>query len=263
MIAVLARYQQVFWVVNSATSVLLLVLLAMRKNYRVYPAFTFYILINLALGASLFIIYGRWGYSSRSSWLSAWGTQLVVSCARAFAVAEVCGNFLSRYLGIWALAKRIFVACAAGVLLYAGLAARHQWELALPSGDRAVELAVASVIVLLFLFARYYGLRAEPMDRSMAIGLCLYSCFRALNDTILERFLYGYSTLWSVLGALAFFASLCLWCWALQKPRTKFEGDNNLLPPGVYESITPQINRRLRELNDLLSKIWKAEVTEL
>jgi hypothetical protein len=262
VIAVLARYQQVFWVVNSATSVLVLVLLAMRKNYRVYPAFAFYLLVNLASGATLFFVYGKWGYSSRASWLFAWGTQLVVSCARALAVAEVCRNLLARYLGIWALAKRIFVVCAALVLLYAGLAARHRWELALPNGDRAVELAVASVIVLLFLFARYYGLQAEPMDRSMAIGLCLYSCFRALNDTILERFLYGYSTLWSVLGALAFFASLCLWSWALRKPRTVSGMENKILPVGAYESIAPEINRRLRELNDLLSKIWKAEVTE-
>ena len=66
MIVVLAHYQQVFWAVNSATSVLLLVLLAMRKNYRVYPAFTFYVLVNLASGGSQFLFYRHLGILLKS-----------------------------------------------------------------------------------------------------------------------------------------------------------------------------------------------------
>jgi hypothetical protein len=186
----------------------------------------------------------------------------VVICARALAVAEICRHILSRYRGIWALAKSIFAGCAVFVLLYAGVAARHQWELALPSADRALELLVASVIVVLLLFARHYEVSIERTDRSLAIGLCLYSCFRVLNDTILERFLYRYATLWSVLGSVAFFVSLCVWCWAVRTPRTKLEVKDNLLPAGVYESMAPETNRRLRELNELLSKIWKAEAVQ-
>ena len=249
------------WAVNAVASVFLLVLLAVRKNYRTYPAFTFYILLNLALGISLFIIYRRWGFSSTSSWLFAWGMQVVVICARALAVAEVCRHFLSRYSGIWALAQRILLLCAGLVLLYSGLAARHQWKLALASADRGLELSIAAVIVNLFLFARNYDVRPEGTDRSLAIGFCLYSCFRALNDTVLERYLYGYATLWSLLGMLAFFASLFLWSWALRKSRTETAAEENLLPLGVYQTFTPQINLRLRSLNDQLYKIWKPEVT--
>jgi hypothetical protein len=169
---------------------------------------------------------------------------------------------LSRYRGIWALAKRIFAVCAGVVLVYAGAAARRQWELALPNADRALELAVASVIVLLLLFARYYEVSIEETDRSLAIGLCLYSCFRVLNDTILERFLYRYTTLWSVLGSVAFFVSLCVWSWAARKQRVRVDAETKLLAPGVYESMAPEINRRLREVNELLSRIWKAGATQ-
>jgi hypothetical protein len=262
VIVALAEAQQVFWTVNAAASVCLLVLLAVRKNHRTYLAFTFYIFINLILGVSLYISYRRWGFSSTASWRFAWGMQVVVLCARALAVTEICQHLLSRYLGIWALAKRILLACAALVLLYSGLAARHQWELVLPNADRGLELSVAAVIVLLFVFVRYYEVHAERTDRLLAIGFCLYSCFRALNDTVLERYLYDYETLWSLLGSLAFFASLCLWSWALWRPQTKAGGESNLLPPGAYESMTPQINLRLQALNDLLSRIWKAEVTQ-
>jgi hypothetical protein len=249
------------WAVNTATSVILLVLLADRKNYRAYPSFTFYIFVNLVLGTSLYIIYSRWGFSSRTSWLLGWGTQVVVACARALAVVEVCRHFLSRYPGVWALARRILLACAGLALLYSSLAARHQWVLVLPSADRALELSIAAVIVVLFLFARHYDVQIEPTDRSLAIGLCLYSCFRALNDTVLERYLYGYATFWSLLGMLAFFASLSLWSWGLRKSRAEEATKESLLPLGVYQSLAPQINLRLQSLNDQLCKIWKPEVT--
>lgn len=186
--------------------------------------------------------------------------QAVTVCARALAVAEISRHFLSRYPGIWALAKRILLVCAGLVLLYSGLAVRHQWELALPTADRGLELSIAAVIVTLFLFGRYYDLRPARTDRSLAIGFCLYSCFRVLNDTISDRYLYGYAKLWNLLEMLAFFASLFLWSWALRKSRTETATDENLLPLGVYQSLTPLINLRLRLLNERLRQIWKPEV---
>ena len=261
MTAEIAKFQQMMWAVNTATSILLLALLVLRKNYRKYPAFTVYICVNLALGISLFLIYRRWGFSSLSAWLFGWGMQAVVICARALAVAELCRHLLSRYPGIWALAQRVLLACAGLVLLYSGLAARRQWELALPSADRGLELAVAAVIVLLFVFARHYEVRPNGTDRSLAIGFCLYSCFRALNDTILERYLYDYEKVWSLLGMVAFFASLFLWSWALRKSQTQVVAEANLLPVGAYQTLAPQINLRLRTLNEQLSKILKPEVT--
>ncbi len=61
MIPGIAQFQQIIWVVNTIMSVMLLVLLAVRKNYRAYPAFTFYIAINLTQGALLYAVYQRRG----------------------------------------------------------------------------------------------------------------------------------------------------------------------------------------------------------
>jgi hypothetical protein len=255
----IAQFQQVLWAVNSVVAVALLVLLVVRKNYRAYPAFSFYILFNLTLGITMYVIYRRWGFVSRVSWFFAWGLQAVAIGARAIAVVEVCRHFLSRYRGIWAFAKRVLLGCAVLVSLYSGLAARHRWELAIPSADRGLELSIAAVIVILFLFARYYEVQPESTDRSLAIGFFLYSCFFALNDTILERYLHDYARLWNILATLAFLASLVLWSWALRRTRTATATEQSLLPIDVYQSFTPQINLRLRALNDQLGKIWKPE----
>jgi hypothetical protein len=249
------------WAAITAAVVFVLLLVAVREAYRVYPAFTFYIFVNLAQAILLFVVYLRWGYHSRVSWFFAWGTQAVTVCARALASAEICRHVLSRYPGIWALAKRLLLLCAGLVLLYSGLAARHKWQLALPSAERGLELSIATVIVVLFLFARHYDVRTERADRLLAIGFCLQSCFRTLNDTIADRYLFGYAQLWSFLGMLAFFASLFLWSWALREPQTEPAAKEELLPLGVYQSITPQINLRLRLLNEQLGQFWKTEAT--
>jgi hypothetical protein len=245
------------WVANAAVSVLVLVLLVVRKNYKSYQAFTLYILINLVVGAWLVVIYGRWGFSSMVSWLLSWGLQIFVTAARGLAVAGLCRHFLSRYPGIWTFAKRILIWCVGLVLAYSALMGRHRWELAVPSIDRGLELSIAAVIVTLFFFVRYYEVQIDDMDRSLAIGLCLYSCFRALNDTLLERYLHSYATFWSVLGTIAFFASLLLWAWAFRKERTCETSEESLLAPETYQEFNPQVNARLRLLNEHLSKILR------
>jgi len=226
------------WAVNAAAGIFLLVLLASQRNHLTFPAFSFYIFVNLTLGASVYFIYRRWGFSSVTSRRIAWAM-----------------------LFVWALAWRIFLASAVLVLLYSAVAGRRRWELALPSAQRGLELAMAAVIVLLLLFVRYYGVYADPADRTLAVGLCLYSCFNALNNTILERYLYSYVVLWNVLGMLVFFASLCVWAWALRNPQPAAETGEALHTPEIYHSITPQLNARLRALNEQLSHFWKAEVT--
>ena len=261
MLKDISQSQQILWILNLGAGALLLVLLGVRRIYRAFPAFSLYILVNLALGISAFVLYSRWGFFSESSWPIAWGMQALVLCARALAVTEVCKHLLSRYRGVWALAWRVLLACAAIVLLYSGLAARHGWAFVLPKAERGLELAIAAVIVGVFLFVRYYGVEAERVDCSLAIGFCLYSCFSVLNNTILERFLDNYVALWNFLGMLAFLASLLLWSWTLRKPQGEALPEETLLPLGVYQSLAPQINLRLRSLNDQLCKIWKPEVT--
>ncbi len=249
------------WAVNTGMGVALLLLLAVRKNYRVYPAFTFYIFVNIAVAASLFIVYRVWGFSSIASWRFGWATQAVTICARAWAVTELCRHLLSRYPGIWALARRMLLACAGLVLLYSGLAVRHQWKLALPTADRGLELSIAATLVALLVFARYYEVKVNSTDRSLAVGFCLYSCFSVLNYTILERFLDNYVALWNFLGMLAFLASLLLWTWALRQPQAVAATEEVLLPAGVYQTVAPKINLRLRLLNERLGEIWKTEAT--
>jgi hypothetical protein len=259
--AELQEFQQILWVVNIVVGMFLLILVVSRRSYRAFPAFSFYLLTNSALSVFVFFCYYRWGFASPAFWWFASGMQVVVVSARALAVAELCRHLLARYLGIWGLAWRVLLACAAVTLLYSCIATNYQWKLALIRVNRSLELAIAVVIVLVFIFVRYYDVEAKPADRSLAVGFCLYSCFRALNNTILERFLDNYVTLWNSLGMLAFLTSMLLWAWALRKSQTETSREETLLPATVYQALAPQINFRLRLLNERLLQFWKTEAT--
>src|SRR5206468_9821720 len=101
------------WAVNIMTGALLVGLLAVRKNYRAYPAFSLYVLLYLILGALAFFVYRRLGFFSNASWRISWGMQALVLCPRGLAVLEVCKQLLSHYLGAWALAWRVLRGWAA------------------------------------------------------------------------------------------------------------------------------------------------------
>jgi hypothetical protein len=237
----------------------LLVSLLYRKNHREVPLFFVYVFFNFLQCFVLFGSYRIWGFGSPLSNRIAWGTQGLVITSRTLAVAEICHRVLGKYRGIWALAWRMLVGTAAVVLFYSWAVARGSWQFAVLNSDRGLELAIASVIVMLFLFTHHYEVAVETAVRTLAIGFFLYSCFLVLNDTVLEGWMYDYSTLWNLLGTLAFLASLLLWNWALSGKLPDTTSEPVMLSNGVYRTLAPEINDRLRALNEHLGQFWNVE----
>jgi hypothetical protein len=128
-----------------------------------------------------------------------------------------------------------------------------------PNLQRSIELAIATGIVGLFLFARYYEIAPESLLRSLALGFLLISCFWVLNATILERFVRAYIPLWRVLNILAVLASLLVWTWAFWQPRTALVKTQALSTDDLYKTVGPEVNVKLRELNEQLSRFWKVD----
>jgi hypothetical protein len=250
------------WAANAAAGAMLAALLVLRKNYRLYAAFFFYILLVDVQNILFFVTYRRWGFNSPIAWRIAWLTLGVLICARALAVAEVCRHLLARYQGVWALAWRLLLTCAILVLITSLILGKHQWDLAVHSASRGLDLAIAAFIVGVFLFVKFYDVKTDATARVLAVGFFLYSCFNVLNNTFLEHWLHRYSDLWNLLGLLAFLFSLFLWTWALRLPRTVPTGEKVLLPETVYPTIGSEVNVRLHLLNESLNQFWNAEAPQ-
>jgi hypothetical protein len=253
----MARIQVALWAVNIAATLALLVSLVKHKNHRQYPAFTSYLVSVLLQALILLLSYRIWGFSSRNSWRISWGTQALTTFVRALAVWEICWHLLSRYRGIWAFAWRLLAGTAALVALVSILAARRQQEMLLPNLERGMELAIACVIVLLMVFVRYYEVTEFLAARGLAAGICMFSCFGVINDTVLERYLYHYAEIWNVLGMGSFFGSLLIWLWAVRVPQANRAREEVLMPSVIYQAVVPEINFRLRVLNEQLLQVWR------
>jgi hypothetical protein len=254
----IAQVQNLLWGANAVVDAVLAALLLLRKNYRRYPSFFFYILLVDVQNILFFVTYRQWGFNSLIAWRIAWMTLGVLICARALAVAEVCKHLLARYRGVWALAWRLLLACAVLVLICSLIIGKHQWKLAVHSASRGLDLAIAASIVGLFLFIKFYDVKTDSTDRILAVGFFLYSCFGVLNNTFLEHWLDRYSNLWNLLGMLAFLFSLSLWTWGLRLPRAVPSREKVFMPGNVYSTIGSEVNLRLQLLNESLNRFWNA-----
>jgi len=251
--------QQVSWELSIFLRMVLLCLLLFRNNIRTFPFFTVYLLLNLSKSLIAHSAYKIWGFDAPNSIGVAWGAEAVVVCARALAVMELCRLVFNGYRGIWSLAWRVLLSCAAIVLLYS-LVSEHSWNSAILGASRALELTIATVLVGLFVFLRYYEVVPEATIRSLALGFCVYSFIAVLNDTILLRWLAEYALVWNALGVFAYLGCLLFWIWALRKSFPLPVLNPMLLPSSVYRQISPEINSRLRALNEQLSRFWGIEV---
>jgi len=247
------------WAISVGGQCLLLTLLVARKAYRAYPTFTIYVVVTILQNTALYLIPDFLRASAYTTWRMTWIVQGIIIIVRAAALAEVCQHFLRRFRGIWLLARRILIGGGVAMLVASAFAARRQGNLAALYGDRNVELALATVIVILFLFARYYELPVQPESRRLAIGFFFYSCVNVINDSVLEYWGNAYLAAWNLLGTFAFLTALLLWTWAFFNYRRVTISEQMLLPDHVYRELSPEVNRRLRRLNERLSDFWAAE----
>jgi hypothetical protein len=255
----LAYSEQLVWVVTAILQAFLLGLLITRKTVAIHPAFSTYIFLTLAQSGVLFLTFREWGYSSSAAWRIGWISQAMVLMARGFAVAELCRQILGRFTGVWLMARSVIYIAALSALSYALIVGYRDWALMLTTGELGIEFAIAVVIVLLVLFARYYEIMVDQPLRSLCAGLCMYSCISVLNDTILERFLSRYVSVWNSVSMIAFLACLAAWTWAFRRTVPQASPSALLLDRSVYLRVIPDMNLRLRRLNEQLMHIGRLE----
>lgn len=247
------------WGFNFALEAILAIVLLRRQRWRVYTGLFVYISVDFLQSVFLFLLYSSWGFTSIPAKRAAWLSQIPVLCMRAWAVGDLSRLLLRRYVGIWALAWRLLALLGSGLVVGSVLRAGRGWAQIVPNLNISLEWTTVVVLVALFIFARNYEVAASPTLRTMALGFLLYSSFAILNNTVLTHWLARYSDAWNILRTLSFLASVCLWLWAALRPVEETQ-QVSMLPRDVYQQLTPELNLRLRDLNERLGRLWNPEV---
>ncbi len=233
-----------------------------RKLYLRLPVFTAYLTLMLAREVSLLWgVYQRPGYGSSFTFYYFWVTQVILLVARGAAIAEIAWRALREYRGVWSLAWRILVAVGLVLVLYAALNTQGNSSWIAPfvlSAERGLELAVVVILVSLLAICRYYGVGLEPLERKIALGLGFYSAVQVANNSIPGSWLTHYFDWWNAIRSISSQAALVIWWLALRKPLPTVAPAPALLPQKVYDKLSPQVNYRLRVLNQRLLELLKS-----
>lgn len=247
------------WGLTTLLELILLFYLIRKKLYRTHLFFSIYILAVILQSAVVAVAYQYFGPRSVASFNIAWSTQAVVICLRWLAVIDIARKALTAYAGIWDFAIRVLFVVTACVLVYSVWSSNDRWTLAVLTADRAEELCIATFIVFLLLFFRYYRVDVNNLERMLAIGFCLYSCFSVINVSVYQHLRLSYGSMWNYLDILAFVASLLLWVGAV---RSYSDSPSIATQPALtlehYAELSAKLNCRMHLLNHRLDNLFRS-----
>jgi hypothetical protein len=258
---------QPLWVISILLQILVTVLLIRNRYYRQLPRLTGYVALNVFQAIWLLGVYARYGFDSNESRLLFWISESITVLARVSAGFELMKRVLEGYRGIWGLAWRLLAVSFLGVLAYATAETWSTWSAAAVSADRGFHLGFAIAIVSCLVLIRYYCIPVPLVYKSLIGGFCFYSCMEVLRNTLLRalfakyhfHFKY-YQLFWDAATLLPFITMQVWWAVALRKPAEAVRPKPLRKPDTDYGSLSPEINQRLRRLNDVLGKFWKMRV---
>lgn len=234
-----------------------------RKLGRRLPFLVMYLSLLLANEFIMFCIFRITGISSKISIYTYWTLQALLISFRAIVVYEICRRILSPFGGVWRVVQPLLVVLAGGLVGFAALASRtgpYHFTNAVLSGERGLELMVVAMLVAGLAFCRYYRLRIDGYLIWIALGLGFYSIVQVADNTFLQNWSghwLSHFAIWDALRHYSFDIALLMWIWALRKPLPVERPTPILLRGNQYETLSPVISQRLRELNGRLLEMWK------
>ena len=254
-----------------------------RKVQRILPLFAIYTCVVLAGTIGVWFTYAYFGFSSPISIYAYWGSILLNAAVRSLAIAELCRYGLRAYQGIWALVWRVLTSLSVLLLARAAIDAwgqPNQFAIYGMTLDRDLALASIVILAVLLLFRNYYGIALEPLQRAIAVGICIICAVDVTGNTIFRNLFTGYlfswflpsqkalwpalrpqvqlvNDIWSTVHLFSFMFSMGIWCYALRKPISERVEAPELLPAEVYREMSPAINMRLATFNDRMVEMLK------
>ena len=251
------------WAIETIVQLTVLFLVVVKRHVHTLPLFFLYIALNLCQAAFLFFVYSLNGFTSPTARELSWLSEQVILTAQALAAAEVLHRVLRHYAGIWALAWRLIAAAAVIVICYASASAGllPHWRLMI--ANRGFHLTFAVALISCLLLVRFYAIPIDPLYKALMGGFCILSCTIVVDNTLFQAlFLRHYpnsGVIWNYVEMVVFIGVQMVWALALRHP-IRANDKPALLPPATYDRLSPDVNSRLRDLNDVLSRFLRLQV---
>jgi hypothetical protein len=235
--------------------------LALRRGlYHRLRLFTVYlcaIVVTEAIRWTPILLYGL--HSSQMFW-AYWGTQFILIVLRGAVVFEIAAETLRPYPGVWRMCKGGLCTAALVLAATAFIEPEQRGSYVLRvvmTGERGMEFAIVGILLVALVFCRYYRIPVDRLHGLVALGLGLYSAIQLANNTFFNHWLLAYEFAWKEVRMDSFALATLIWVAALWKPLPDAQRAPKLLDGGIYSTVTPIVNIRLRELNARLEEMLR------
>lgn len=248
------------WALGAFLELFALFLALRHRAFERLPFFVSYLALLVVSEAIIGLTYGLAGIQSHSAFIVYWGMQSLQLIFRAAVVFEICRASLAPYWGVWRFCRGFLIAVAVLLVASAFVSAWRSGPHLSPfvvTGERGLELAIVGILLFGLAFCRYYQIRVESHLAWIALGLGFYSAVQVMNNAVLHELSAGFFPIWSNLRMASFQIALVFWLVALRKPLPERPPAPVMLGRNAYETLAPQVNARLRELNARLLEMWK------
>ncbi|HXW17169.1 MAG TPA: hypothetical protein VEJ39_02625 [Candidatus Acidoferrales bacterium] len=200
------------------------------------------------------------GFSSHFYFWSYWVTQVPLLILRGLIVAEICRVAFSKHSGVWKMCRVILGIVAVVLCSHAVVAAwnnQHHVRAFVAALERGLEFAILVTLVLALAFMRYYLIPIDRLTALVSAGLIFYSAVQVINNEFLFNHRHAFDPIYSAIVVNSFVISMLIWLVAVWRPIPAQAPAPVLLHARAYDDMMPEMNLRLRQLNDRLLELLR------
>jgi hypothetical protein len=255
----LSTLLKLIWFASFVLQFAILVLIVLRRNYRMLPLFSWYIGLNLSQAILMLGVYSHFGFYSAPSFRTYWATEVIIMIVQVLASTELLHRALQGYPGIWELTWRVILLAIVVVIVRAWLTANTGDQWGLWSAHYGYYFTFALAFVFCLLLIRRYSIVIDPVYKMLLGGFCFYACGSIVADALMRSAYLkksAYSDVWNYSELLVFLVVLVVWLLALRDP-VRVQAQAPIANNGLaYEVVAPQVSAQLRAINNTLQEFF-------
>jgi hypothetical protein len=215
----------------SAQVLQLAILLAMyrRRIQDYYPAFFYYVILQVLSDPFLTLAHGRWPYTYYFGW---WITTSLSVGLSFFVLQEVFRDAFRPFEALRDLSAILFRWAALVLLLVAGMSAISAQHIqtdgitnTIMMVDRNVRVMLCGLVFFLLMFSEYLGISRRHVMFGIAVGFGFFSAIHMLVEMAVSHATVLHKTTLTAMNSGAYVIACLIWLGYIAYPKTVLAGE--------------------------------------
>jgi len=221
--------QNVLWYAAQVLQLAILICMYRRRMQDYYPAFFYYIILQVLSDPFLTLANGRWPFTYYYGY---WGTTILSVCLSFFVLLEVFRDAFRPFEALRDLSTILFRWAALVLLLVAGMSAitaanyNHVDPVTatILMVERNVRVILCGLVFFLLMFSEYLGISRRHVLFGVAVGFGFFSAINMLWATAVSHWTVLHKSTLRLINSGAYDVAALIWLGYVSHPGTVIVG---------------------------------------